>query len=100
MKKRFLKTKPVSKVTFELPPQATNDAKKVALVGDFNGWDPEATVLKRIKGGAYSVMLELPRDREFQFRYLIDGERWENHWAADRYVPNPAGDWENSVVVT
>ena len=75
MKKRFLKSKPVYKVTFELPPQAANDAKKVVLLGDFNGWDPDATVLKRLKDGAYSVMLDLPRDREFQFRYLIDGER-------------------------
>lgn len=100
MKKRFLKSKPVCKVTFELPQQAADDAKKVTLVGDFNGWDPDATALKRLKDGAYSVMLDLPRDCEFQFRYLIDGERWENDWEADKYVPNPAGNCENSVVVT
>lgn len=100
MKKRFLKSKPVCKVTFELPAQAANTAKQVALVGDFNGWDPQATTLKRLKGGAYSVMLDLPCDREFQFRYLIDGERWENDWEADKYVLAPAGDSENSVVVT
>lgn len=100
MKKRFLKSKPVCKVTFELPPQAANDAQKVALVGDFNDWDPDATTLKRLKDGGYSVMLDLPRDREFQFRYLIDGQRWENDWEADKYIPNPAGDCENSVVIT
>jgi 1,4-alpha-glucan branching enzyme len=100
MKKRFLKSKPFCKVTFELPAQAANDAKKVALVGDFNGWDPEATVLKRLKGDSYSVMLELPRGREFQFRYLINEDRWENDWEADKYVPTPTGDSENSVVVT
>ena len=99
MKKRFLKSKPVCKVTFELPAQAASEANTVALVGDFNGWDSEATTLKRVKG-TYSVMLELPRDREFQFRYLIDGERWENDWEADKYVPTPAGDSENSVVIT
>ena len=100
MKKRYLKSKPVCKVTFELPPQAVNDAKKVALVGDFNDWNSEATALKRLKGGTYSIMLDLPRDREFQFRYLIDGNRWENDWEADSSVPPPAGDCENSVVVT
>jgi len=31
------------------------------------------------------------------FRYLVDGERWENDWAADAYVPNPFGG-EDSVV--
>ena len=29
---------------------------------------------------------------------LIDGERWENDGAADRYVPTPFGDSENGVV--
>ena len=100
MKKRFLKSKPVCKVTFELPSQAANGAVNVMLVGDFNGWDPTTTPLKRLKDGTYSIMLDLPRDREYQFRYLVDGERWENDWAADKYVPNPAGDCENSVLVT
>lgn len=100
MKKRFLKSKPVCKVTFELPSQAANGAVKVMLVGDFNGWDTAATPLKRHKDGAYSVILDLPRDNEYQFRYLVDEDRWENDWAADKYVPNPTGDCENSVVVT
>ena len=24
-----------------------------------------------------------------QFRYLLDGSRWENDWAADKYIPAP-----------
>ena len=100
MKKRFLKSKPVCKVTFELPAQAVNGAVKVSLVGDFNGWDPAATPLKRHKDGVYSVTLDLPGGGAYQFRYLIDGERWENDWAADSYVPAPVGSGDNSVVVT
>jgi 1,4-alpha-glucan branching enzyme len=100
MKKRFLKSKPVCKVTFELPSEAANGAAKVALVGDFNDWDPVATPLKRHKDGSYRLILDLPRDREYQFRYLIDGERWENDWEADNYLPNSTGNSENSVVVT
>ena len=100
MKKRILKSKPVCKVTFELPSQAVNGAVKVALVGDFNGWNPASTPMKRSRDGAYSITLDLPRDRKYQFRYLIDGERWENDWAADNYVRNPSGEGENSVVVT
>ncbi len=30
-------------------------------------------------------------------KYLLDGERWENDWAADGYVPNPFAS-EDSVV--
>jgi 1,4-alpha-glucan branching enzyme len=100
MKKRFLKSKPVCKVTFELPSQAANGAAKVTLVGDFNNWDPVATPLKRHKDGSYRLILDLPCNREYQFRYLIDGEHWENDWEADNYLPNPTGNSENSVVVT
>jgi 1,4-alpha-glucan branching enzyme len=100
MKKRFLKSKPVCKVTFELPSQAANGAAKVTLVGDFNNWDPVATPLKRHKDGTYRLILDLPCNREYQFRYLVDGERWENDWEADNYLPNPTGDSENSVIVT
>ena len=100
MKKRFLKSKPVCKVTFELPAQVATGAAKVTLVGDFNGWDRVATPLKRQKDGAYRLILDLPCDREYQLRYLIDDDRWENDWEADNYLPNPAGDSENSVVVT
>ena len=98
MKKRFLKTKPVCKVTFELPPEATREASKVVLVGDFNSWDGSSTLMKRRKDGSYSVTLDLPVKSQYQFKYLID-DRWENDWNADSYSPNPTGDCENSVVI-
>ena len=99
MKKRYLKSKPVCKVTFELPGAAAGTAQTVALTGDFNEWDTAATPMKRRKDGSFSVTLDLASDREYQFRYLIDGERWENDWEADKYLPSPIGDGENSVVV-
>jgi hypothetical protein len=30
---------------------------------------------------------------------LIDETKWENDWHADKYVPTPYGNAENSVVV-
>ncbi len=98
MKKRFLKTKPVCKVTFELPPEATRDASKVVLAGEFNDWDTGSTLMKRRKDGSYCVTLDLPVKCQYQYKYLIDG-RWENDWNADDYLPNPTGDSENSVVI-
>ena len=99
MKKRFLKTKPVCKVTFELPSGATRDAGRVALAGDFNNWDTQGTLMKRRKDGSFSITIDLPARQEYQYRYLIDGGRWENDWNADKYLPNDLGDCENSVVV-
>jgi 1,4-alpha-glucan branching enzyme len=99
MKKRFLKTKPVCKVTFELPQEAARGARKVALVGEFNSWDGESALMKRRKDGSFSITLDLPANREYQFKYLIDGDCWENDWQADKYLPSSIGDCENSVVV-
>ncbi len=99
MKKRFLKTRPVCKVTFELPPQAVNGARKVALVGDFNNWDSASSQMKRRKDGSFSLTIDLPVNSEYQFKYLIDDDRWENDWAADKYLSNNFGDCENSIVI-
>jgi len=41
----------------------------------------------------------LSAGREYQFRYLVDGQDWYNDWQADKYVPNNFGG-DNSVVVT
>ncbi len=69
------------------------------LVGEFNDWDQSAMPLKRLKSGVWKTTIDLKKDTTYQFRYLIDGERWINDRSADRYVPNHI-DGDNSVVVT
>ena len=99
LQKRFVKTRGVSKVTFRLPPEAAADARQVALVGDFNDWNPHATPMTRLKNGEHKVTLDLEPGREYGYRFLIDGEVWENDWEADKYAPSGFSDAENSVVV-
>ena len=95
LKKQFLKTKEVVKVTFSLPEAVQGET--VFLVGDFNNWDESATAMKRQKNGSFTVTLDLEKEREYQFRYLVNGTEWHNDWKADGYIPNPySGD--NSVV--
>lgn len=99
MKKTYLKSRPVCKVTFELPKAAVTGASEVAVVGDFNAWRTEqALSLRRQKDGRFAATVELPVGRAYRFRYLIDGERWENDWAADRYEPSELGGGDNSIV--
>jgi len=97
LKKQTLKSRPACKVTFEVPRELK--AKDVSLVGEFNDWNGAATPMRRLKDGRFTVTLELQPQRAYQFRYLVDGGRWDNDWAADRYVPNPFGG-DNSVVLT
>ncbi|GBE40585.1 hypothetical protein BMS3Bbin09_00471 [bacterium BMS3Bbin09] len=99
IKKQYLKTKPVCRITFRLPKDAAPEARIVTVAGDFNNWDTAETQLKRLKSGDFKATLELPGDREYRFRYLIDGSRWENDWCADKYIPNPYGCDDSVVVV-
>jgi 1,4-alpha-glucan branching enzyme len=99
LKKQFLKKKSLCKVTFVLPAKACKAATSVKLVGDFNEWNTEAAVeLKGLKTGDFKAVVSLKTGKDYQFRYLIDGEKWENDWEADEYVTNEHGT-ENSVVV-
>ncbi|MCG6982407.1 MAG: isoamylase early set domain-containing protein [Deltaproteobacteria bacterium] len=97
IKKEYLKTKDVCKVTFRLPKVAAPGAKKASIVGDFNSWSIYATPMKKLKNGDFTITLELEPGKEYQFRYLIDDDRWENDWNADKYVRSPFGS-DNSVV--
>jgi hypothetical protein len=99
MKKIRSKDQKTCKVRFHLPHEAVKDAQSVCIAGDFNNWNIHANPLKRSKDGSFSLTLELVRDREYQFRYLIDDMYWENDWAADKYMPSRFGDCDNSVVI-
>lgn len=97
--KKYLKSRPVCKVKFIAPEQIAQQAKKVYLAGDFNNWDYEETQLKKQKNGTYAAILELEAGAEYQYRYVVDGERWENDSDADKYVPSNVCAADNSVVV-
>ena len=98
LEKKYLKSKPVCKVKFIVPNELTEGAKSIALAGDFNDWSTEKTKIRKQKSGSYATTLDLEVGNEYQFRYVIDGERWENDFTADKYVPSAIGV-ENSVVI-
>ena len=99
IKKQFLKSKPVCKVTFSLTKEEVEGAEKVQLLGDFNGWNVEEAIdLKKFKNGTYKTTIDLPIEKEYQFKYLIDSEKWENDGEADAYVNNGVSAEDNFVV--
>lgn len=99
LKKQFVKGKNTCKVTFSVPKELAKSTKSVHLVGEFNNWNIYGTPMKKQPDGTFAVTLELDKGREYQFRYLIDENFWENDWNADKYLTTPFGDCENSVVV-
>jgi 1,4-alpha-glucan branching enzyme len=96
IKKQYLKSRPICKVTFTMPADAAQQG--INLVGDFNNWDHSATPMEQLKDGRFKAVLELEKGREYQFLYLVDGEAWHNDAEADRQEPNPY-QGQNSVLV-
>ncbi len=75
-------------VTFRLPRSV--GAQVATVVGEFNGWSPDAHPMAP-EDDAFVARIPLEPGRAYRYRYLLDGARWENDWAADGYVPNEFG---------
>lgn len=99
LKKLYRPDKVTCEVSFTIEHGAAKGAKAAALVGDFNGWNPETNAMIRRKDGSFDTKVELVCGEHYEFRYVLDGAIWENDTQADAYVPTPYGDADNSVVV-
>ncbi|RCU45733.1 MULTISPECIES: isoamylase early set domain-containing protein [Corallincola] len=101
VKKQFLKSKPVVKVTFEVSKEAAQDAKDVYLLCEHNGWQREP--MKGLKAGHFKATVNLPTDEkaDYEYRFCLvkeDGtEVFDNDWEAESYRPSPMGG-DNSVI--
>lgn len=93
--KKFFKTKDEADITFEF---SRSGVTSVSLVGEFNDWQAIELTFNK-KSASFKTKLRLPKNNEFQFRYLLNGIEWENDYEADQYIPNGFGT-ENSVVNT
>jgi 1,4-alpha-glucan branching enzyme len=85
-------------VTFTLDPDV--NATSASICGDWNGWSSKADVMEPSPSGGFTLDLDLESGRSYRFRYLLDGHRWENDWAADAYVPNEFGGDDSMVDLT
>ena len=93
--KKYFKTKSEAEITFEF---SRDNAESVALVADFNDWQPIAMKFNK-KAKVFRTKIRLPKDDDFHFRYLINDNEWENDEQADRYEPNCFGS-DDSVIST
>lgn len=96
LEKKFTPKRTVCKVTFTVPSEIVS--KKVALAGDFNDWSPTSLKLDK-KNEVYKTEVRLKPESEYKFKYLIDGEVWENDYAADAYVPNEFGTEDSLIAI-
>ena len=81
------------RVTFKLPADTNSDTAQ--LFGEFNNWVGQ--IMTKQKKGGFTLSITLPPGKKYQFRYLLDDNRWENEYQADGFIPNPYGS-EDSVL--
>lgn len=94
VKKQFIKTKPVCKVTFTVE---AKEAQSAAVVGDFNNWSIEEGALGKLKNGTFKGVFDLAKDASYEYRYVVDGV-FINEPEADSYRWNAYAGAENSVL--
>ena len=87
-----------ARVTFTV--DARVGAQAAAVCGEWNEWSADADVMHHDAQGGLSVTVDLDAGRAYRFRYLLDGQRWDNDWAADAYQPNDFGGDDSVVDLT
>ena len=73
------------------------EAAHVAVVGDFNGWDPTAHPLEQTSPGVWSLVVPLEPGRH-TYAYVVDGEQWIPDSLAAR-APEDEFGGRNSVLL-
>lgn len=84
-------------VTFRLPGDLADH--DVHVVGAFNDWDHTATPMT-LQGDELVASVVVRFGRRYRFRYLLDGEHWQNDWQAHDYEPNEFGGDDSVLDVT
>ena len=95
IKKQFVKTKPVCKVTFSV---VAKEASQASVVGDFNNWSLEDGALNKLKNGTFKGVFDVNKDAAYEFKYVIDGV-FVNEPEADSFKWNEFAGNENGVLV-
>lgn len=94
IKKQYVKSKSVCKVTFSI---LAKEADSAAVVGDFNNWDPKAGALGKLKNGTFKGTFDIAKEASYEFRYIVDGI-FTNEPEADSHKWNDFAGAENSVL--
>ncbi len=90
--------KPPQRVQFVL---VAPDAKKVSVVGDFNGWDVDHAgyQAQHRGGGVWSVTAPVPVGHH-RYSFVVDDSVWVADPTAPRVVDNDYGVTNSAIVVS
>lgn len=98
IKKKYFHEKGVCLVHFRLPKLIQDQTTKAAIAGNFNDWNTEQYLMIKDKDGDFEQFIELPMGKTYQFRYLIDDQKWVIEPGADDFIPAFSNKLYNSVI--
>jgi hypothetical protein len=76
----------------------TSADSAVALVGDFNDWDPRATPLRPSADGLWTVVIPL-RPGRYHYTFVVDGTRWRQDPSAPQSLEDDFGTPTSVITV-
>lgn len=85
-------------VTIEFTIAASVGGIYADVVGEFLSWVPLAMTKRR--DGSFAATIRLETNRQWQYRFLIDDERWMNDRTADDYITTTTDGSTMSVLQT
>jgi hypothetical protein len=82
-------------INFLIPNEITCGASSVAVADSFNNGDPHSHLMEKQANVNFRLDVALEPDREYKFRYIINGSCWENVHNADRYYLSDFSSCDN-----
>ena len=76
IKKQYLKSKPVVKITFEIEKKDTKNATNITLLSEHNQW--QAIELKQLKSGKFKVAVNVSTEKLQSFQYIFQATDGNN----------------------
>jgi hypothetical protein len=73
-------------------------ATSVAVVGDFNDWDPQASRLRSGRNGTWTLELALPPGSH-RYAFVVDGTHWLPDPASGATIADDFGDGNSIVTI-
>jgi serine protease AprX len=75
-------------------------AASVALVSDFNGWNPAHTPFIRLSTGAWRAEVELPLAGRYYYKFLVNQTRWIDDPGNAVKEPDGYGGLDSVIYIT
>jgi serine protease AprX len=76
-----------------------DSANSISVAGDFNDWNHMATPLKRNASGLWFTEIVAPRVGRFEYKFIIDGQRWLEDPSNGMKAPDHHGGLNSVLVV-